>query len=290
MGDGDRPQSPEIPPSEPDPAPADPSANAALVPSRRRRFAKRSDQVVEEIKRLIVRTDLKPGDRLPQERALIDLFGVSKGTVREALKGLEVEGLITVTTGPRGGARIAKVPLDTAIRLLDGYFFYEHLSVDDLYALRRMIEPEMAALVTPLLTDADFRLLEAETALCDPAPQDTEAERDQRHAELDFHDLLAERCPNPLLRFACRFINAMIKKGFVYHQIYEQPGQRAKIDNMDQMAADGSAAHRALIEAFRAGDADRARSLMEEHMAKAHAHLKRMEARLSGGFLGGDYH
>ena len=271
------------------PIPPDPSAKAALGAVRRRRFTKRSDQVVEQIKRLITETHLKPGDRLPQERALIDLFGVSKGTVREALKGLEVEGLITVTTGPQGGARVAKVPLDTAIRLLDGYFFYEPLTVDDLYGLRRLVEPAVAAEVTPLLTDDDLDTLEANIAFCDPVPRDREGERSQRYAELDFHDVIAERCPNPLLRFACRFINAMIKKGFVYRRIYGQPGERDKIDNMEQMACDGRAAHRALLDAFRARDADRARAVMADHMDQAHAHLKRMEAKLIGGFLGDEY-
>lgn len=251
----------------------------------RRRFTKRSDQVVEEIKRLIMRSNLQPGDRLPQERALIDRFGVSKGTVREALKALEVEGLITVTTGPQGGARIAKVPLETAIRLLDGYFFYEPLSVDDLYALRRMVEPEMAALVAPLLTDDDLAALEANLAFCEHGQPGPESERALRYAELDFHDLLAERCPNPLLRFACRFLNTMIKKGYVYRTMLDEPGARERIDNVEQMAADGHGAHRAIVEAFRARDPDRARAAMAAHMDQAHGHLKRMEATLKEGFL-----
>ena len=256
----------------------------------RRRFTKRSDQVVEEIKRLIMRSNLQPGDRLPQERALIDLFGVSKGTVREALKGLEVEGLITVTTGPQGGARVAKVPLETAIRLLDGYFFYEPLSVDDLYALRRLVEPEMAAAVAPLLTDDDLAALEANLAFCDASHghtgADRESERALRYAELDFHDILAERCPNPLLRFACRFLNTMIKKGFVYSQMLDEPGMRDRIDNVEPMAADGRVAHREIIDALRARDPDRVRTAMADHMDQAHAHLRRMEATLKEGFLG----
>ena len=112
------------------------------APQSRPRFPKRSDVVADRVKNWIVETALKPGDRLPQERQLIAQFGVSKGTVREALKALEVQGLITVSTGPKGGARIAKVPLETATRLLDNYFFFEDLSVDDLYRLRLMVEPE----------------------------------------------------------------------------------------------------------------------------------------------------
>lgn len=251
----------------------------------RPRFQKRSDVVADRLKDWIVETALEPGDRLPQEKQLIDQFGVSKGTVREALKALEVQGLITVSTGPKGGARIAKVPLETAARLLDNYFFFEDLSVDDLYRLRLMVEPELAAMVAPLITDDDLVALENVVAFCDCAPVDPAVERDQRLADLDFHDILAERCPNPLIRFTCRFINSLIKKGFVYQQLFGPTDGREKIDNMESMVSDGNHAHRALIAAFRARDPNQARDLMRDHMQEAHAHLRRMEVTLKGGFL-----
>jgi hypothetical protein len=76
------------------------------------RSQKRGDLVVEEIKRWIAERRLGPGDKLPKEDELQTLFGVSKGTAREALKSLEVQGLVTVSTGPAGGATIGEVPLE----------------------------------------------------------------------------------------------------------------------------------------------------------------------------------
>jgi DNA-binding FadR family transcriptional regulator len=67
---------------------------------------KRGDLVVEEITHWIGERRLIPGDKPPKETALQELFGVSKGTAREALKSLEVQGLVTVSTGPAGGATI----------------------------------------------------------------------------------------------------------------------------------------------------------------------------------------
>ena len=64
------------------------------------RTPKRGDLMVEEIKRWIAERRLGPGDKLPKEDELQELFGVSKGTAREALKSLEVQGLVTVSTGP----------------------------------------------------------------------------------------------------------------------------------------------------------------------------------------------
>src|SRR5260370_5554901 len=70
------------------------------------RSQKRGDLVVEEIKRWIAERRLGPGDKLPKEDELQTLFGVSKGTAREALKSLEVQGLVTMSTGPAGRAPI----------------------------------------------------------------------------------------------------------------------------------------------------------------------------------------
>ena len=53
--------------------------------------------VADEIKEWVVKKDLKSGDKLPNESEMIDLFGVSKGTVREALRILEAQGLISVS-------------------------------------------------------------------------------------------------------------------------------------------------------------------------------------------------
>jgi len=65
--------------------------------------------MVEDIKRWIAERRLGPGDKLPKEDELQALFGVSKGTAREALKSLEVQGLVTLKTGPAGGATIGEV-------------------------------------------------------------------------------------------------------------------------------------------------------------------------------------
>lgn len=250
-------------------------------------FHKRSDVIADEIKRWIVREGLAPGDRLPQERALSERFGVSKGTMREALKALEVQGLVRFSTGPQGGGRVAKVPLETAAQLLGNYFHFEEISVDHLYQLRLLLEPELAAQVTPSLTENDLATLERLVTISDCVPADRSMERGQRLAELDFHDVLAERCDNALLRFTCRFVNALIKNGMVYQVLMDgDDSARGRIDNVEPMVHDGVVAHRDLIEAFRARDPERARALMRQHMDQAHAHLRRMEARLAGGFLG----
>jgi len=128
---------------------------------------KRGDLVAEEIKRLITEKDLKPGDRLPREVELQQLFSVSKSTIREALKSLEVQGLIKVSTGPSGGGMVVEVPLDRTLQLLQNYLFFKDVSIDDIYTVRKLLEPELAAGAVPHLTEQDFEALEASIACCD---------------------------------------------------------------------------------------------------------------------------
>ena len=78
-----------------------------MKPTTNLRAPKRGDLMVDEIKRWIADQRLAPGAKLPKENELQNLFGVSKGTAREALKSLEVQGLVTVSTGPSGGATIS---------------------------------------------------------------------------------------------------------------------------------------------------------------------------------------
>ena len=61
-------------------------------------------QVADQIKRWVVERDLRKGDKLPNEAAMIAEFGVSKGSVREAMRILEAQGLIVTKTGPGGGS------------------------------------------------------------------------------------------------------------------------------------------------------------------------------------------
>ena len=92
---------------------------------------KRSDQIVSAIKRWVAVNEKQPGDRLPNERDLMEQFDCSKGTVREALKSLEVQGLISVKTGPNGGAVLESVPYERASELLRNFLHFERPSGPD---------------------------------------------------------------------------------------------------------------------------------------------------------------
>ncbi len=197
------------------------SASPIIIQPQPERRLKRTDDIAERIKGLIVEKTLKPGDRLPNERELIDLFHASKSTVREALKGLEAQGLIRSRTGPGGGTFVAQLSGSRAMELLGNYFFFRQPSIGDIYAVRIELEPELSASVIGHLSDEDFETLQRTMRLYERPPRDRGEEYQQRLAELDFHSVLAELCPNPILGFVCGFMHNLLRNLTICRHIYE---------------------------------------------------------------------
>ncbi|MDR0201731.1 MAG: FadR family transcriptional regulator [Delftia acidovorans] len=241
------------------------------------RQLKRPDLVAQEIKRLITEKNLSPGDRLPRESELQAQFQVSKGTIREALKSLEVQGLITISTGPSGGGTVVEVPLDRTLQFMQNYLFFQEVTIDDIYTVRQMLEPELAAGAVPHLTEADFDALEHSIACCDPT-QSSEDLVSQRREDVNFHDILAAANPNPFLRFTCELINEMIRQLIVFANRTPQAEHRRFGEANAQF-------HRSIVQAARERDAARVRALMQEHMRDAASSVKRMKGRIQGRLI-----
>jgi GntR family transcriptional regulator, transcriptional repressor for pyruvate dehydrogenase complex len=242
------------------------------------RASKRGDLVVEEIKRWIAERRLAPGDKLPKETELQALFGVSKGTAREALKSLEVQGLITLTTGPAGGATIGEVPLGRAFQLVQNYLFFRTLDVGQIYAVRRLLEPELAAGAVPHLTMEHFAALEQSITTCAPQPANKAQALAQRQEDLHFHDILASANPNQLLRFMCQVINHLLRLGVAM-------GDHASHPAAQKLGDTNVAAHKRLLAAARRRDAKRVRKLMTEHIDEAERHVRKLAAVVRQRFV-----
>jgi GntR family transcriptional repressor for pyruvate dehydrogenase complex len=242
------------------------------------RAQKRGDMIVEEIKRWIGDRRLLPGDKLPKETALQKLFGVSKGTAREALKSLEVQGLVTVSTGPAGGATISEVPLDRAFQLVQNYLFFRDLNVFHIYAVRRVLEPELAAGAVGYLTDADFEALQHSIDICAPTPSNAGQARLQRQEDLRFHDVLAAANPNALLRFMCEVINHLLRHLVT---VGNQPAHPA----YQRIGDTNVAAHRRLLDAAQRRDTDEVRRLMIDHIDEAGGLAAELDAAVRQRFV-----
>lgn len=111
------------------------------------RVPKTSELVARQIRNAIIRGELRDGDTLPAEANLISEFEVSRPTIREAVRILESEGLVTVVRGARGGARISSPNYEMIERAAGITLQAQLVSIGDVYEMRTLIEPPAARLV-----------------------------------------------------------------------------------------------------------------------------------------------
>jgi GntR family transcriptional repressor for pyruvate dehydrogenase complex len=116
--------------------------------------------VVEQIQEAVLQGTLNPGDKLPPERELKEMFGASRGTLREALRILEQKGLITIKTGVAGGAVVNALTTDQVSESLDLLIRYQKVSLKDLAEFREGVEGLVAGLAAERAKSDDILRLE----------------------------------------------------------------------------------------------------------------------------------
>jgi len=246
------------------------------LPLTRDKRVKRSDQVVNGIKRWIVQTQQQVGSKLPQEKELIEQMGVSRGTVREALAALQVQGLVAISTGPNGGATLTQTTYDQCLEAVSNFLYFQPVDITTLYALRRVVEPELAANVATRLDEADLAELEALIGHSHPAHGGSEDWNERREADLLFHDRLIDACSSPFLGLVCRLLNDVIRRVIIV---------RHALPEFDRFDEEIMHSHTDLLDALRARDPERAREIMRVHMEHAEALALEAESRVDRGSL-----
>ncbi|WP_410000900.1 FadR/GntR family transcriptional regulator [Vannielia litorea] len=236
-------------------------------------------QVAEAIKTWVVEHGMKAGDRLPAEAELIERFGMAKGTIREAMRILEAQGLVKTRTGPGGGVFVHEVSRERARALLGNYFYFKDLTIADIYQLRQALEPELVASLAGKLSPDVLAELEANIATYAEPSKTIEEEREQHIASLRFHALLAAQSPNPLLSFCIDFMVALLSDITVYRELYAPPNIELWQKGRDFQCR--------LVDALRDGEAEEARAIMTEHMATARALMEGQEAVMMQRFMTG---
>jgi DNA-binding FadR family transcriptional regulator len=184
-----------------------PRKPAKAAPAKR---PKAAEMAAAELRRQIVTGRLKPGDKLHPENVLQTEFGISRPTLREALRLLESESLITISRGQHGGARVSSMDLGAAARQVGVFLQIEGTTLQDVWLARTIIEPPAVGLLATLRTPAAFADLEAniaaarEAALRDPI----------RYADLsaDFSMLIARHCGNRTIHLFAALIHDIIRR------------------------------------------------------------------------------
>jgi GntR family transcriptional regulator, transcriptional repressor for pyruvate dehydrogenase complex len=218
-----------------------------ITPLARRPIA--AERVADQLKELIRSGNLKAGDLLPSENELANALHVSRPVVREALRGLQILGLIAT----RQGGRCSVTDLDVS-RLMQPFEFVMGLSesnVDKLYEARVVIEGGLIRIGAPRVTDAALAdltgMVEAGFALAsDPVGF--------RVLDLEFHQRIMRLADNPFLEAAAKGLYAL---GMEYRRVASQtPGV------IERSAAE----HAGIVAALATRDPGRAAEAMRVHL------------------------
>jgi DNA-binding FadR family transcriptional regulator len=221
---------------------------------RRVNTGRTSELIVEQIRGLIHGGRLRPGDKLPPERELCGMFGVSRVPLREAMRILESRGLVTIKTGSRGGAFVT-VP--TGERIGEGLTDMLTMSTIDaaeVTQVRSVLELGFIPVICERATDEDLDELQR---LCEEA---TAALADGSYTidySTRFHVRLARSAHNDALNLLIDSFREPLRASL----------QQAR-DHAPEMGVRGNEEHIALVAALRARNGERAQTILREHLSR----------------------
>ena len=215
---------------------------------------KAADVLADQLREKILKGELPEGTDLPKERELTEKAGLSRATVREALRILEGEGLIATRTGRNGGSAVARPTSATIERSVGIFIRGQRIRMEAVLETRAAIEPASARYAALHRTDEDI----AELERCHDALERAVVSGDVAayvQANLDWHVQVVRASHNELL---IAFISA------VSQPVYEATDLEGF--NSPEVRAAAIAAHRKVMAAIRAGDGDAAARRMERHI------------------------
>lgn len=214
-----------------------------------------SAEIVRQIKSAIREGHVKPGDRLPPERVLTEQFGVSRVTVRDALRVLEATGLVEIRVGAGGGAFVTAPDTGDVGEGISNMLLMRTVSPADVTETRLILEIGMLPLVCERATDEDLAILDD---ICAKAEETLKGDADYDVAlSAEFHTQLANATHNEVIRLLTEPL----------HHPLESSLRQAK-SRAPEMGHEGTKEHRDLIAAIRAKDVDKAQAIMHKHLGR----------------------
>ncbi|MFJ2718368.1 FadR/GntR family transcriptional regulator [Streptomyces sp. NPDC087437] len=217
-----------------------------------------TDEAIEKIKGMIVSGALRPGDRLPKESELAAELGLSRNSLREAVRALSLIRILDVRQGD--GTYVTSLDPQLLLEAL-GFVvdFHRDDTVLEFLAVRRILEPAATAMAASRMSEEQLDVLEARLDALggDPSVEELVA------CDLEFHRGIARGCGNSVL---CSLLDGL-----------SGPATRARVwRGLDRRDAVGRTLreHRAILGALRDRDAEAARSWATVHIASVEQWLR----------------
>jgi len=223
------------------------------------RQARASGEIVSQIEHAIFEGELKRGDRLESERELAERFGVSRITVRDALRVLEARGLVLVKVGASGGAFVTETNADQVAESISTMILLRRMTLSGLAEARTVVETATCEFAAERADAAAIKRIEqtvekGRSVVREQAPH--------TEASMDFHVAVADAANNELLS-----ATVAAYRDLLVQTLHDMRDVRSA--KMTQKA------HEEILDAIRAHDPDAARKLMLEHLRDFEKRLRR---------------
>jgi len=214
--------------------------------------------VVEQIQTVILEGQISPGDKLPPERVLCEMFQTSRGTLREALRILEQKSLIEIRLGISGGAYVKDANAELMAENLAMLIRSHNISLEHLAEFREGVEGTVAALAAKRSTAADNKKL---AVLIDEAAQNCEMGMAgwNSFVQVDekIHTEIARIAGNPLYTFVLHSIHDNIHR---YYDKFLIVGEIEMEENFQDLQL--------IVEAIASQNVERAQQLAVAHVRR----------------------
>lgn len=207
------------------------------------------EQIAERLRELIAAGQMGPGDRLPPERKLAEIFKVSRNSVREAIKALEEQRVVVSRTG--AGTYVAESEAGRVVDAMAGAFGEGRRRLAEVFELRRILEPQIAMLAAQRISAEGVAEL---TAIVNRQKEIFEGGGSLAELDDRFHLLIVSAAANNILMTVCETIRDLVG---------ESRSESLQSQGRSQSAIES---HMAIVDALKRGDGELAAERMHRHL------------------------
>jgi GntR family transcriptional regulator, transcriptional repressor for pyruvate dehydrogenase complex len=228
----------------------------------------KAEQVTRLLLNRIIEADLEPGSSFGTEAELLEQFNVSRPTLRESLRILEFQGVLTLRPGPRGGIMVAKPSIDVLAHTLSVFLRLNKVPFVEILRARLAIEPALVRDAALNGSEKDFNDMEKSIERLETASDFNAVVYEENR---EFHNAIARAANNPVLELFWGTIRILAS------------GEGAGLKYTDRNRTHIIQAHKRILEACRKRDPDVAQRLMVDHLRELDVLLRtRFKDRLEG--------
>ena len=209
-----------------------------------------AEQVARQLLALVQSGNLKPGQQLPPERELAATLGVSRPSLREALRALSLLGVLRIRQG--GGVYVSSLDPESLLAPLHFFISLNARNVEDLFEARLVIESEITRIAAEKISPENLAILKECVEF-----ESNELDDEDKFIESDvkFHKVLFETVDNSFLQ---QFATSLHILGKASREI------TGHIPGVVEQSLDD---HKHILQAIEAGDGDAAAAAMRQHLS-----------------------